>query len=329
MVGPTAKREAVGDVRARFEFSERRACRLVGLHRSVSRYQSIRRDPEGLRERLHELCGERPRFGYPRLHELLRREGFLVNRKRVYRMYREDGLQVRRKKRKQVARAPRKAILAPTRPHERWSIDFVSDSLACGRAIRVLTVVDDLTRLSPVLEVDTSLPAERVTRALDCAGARYGWPSVIVVDNGPEFTSRAMDRWAYERGIELHFIEPGKPVQNAFVESFNGRFREECLNQSWFLNLESARREIEEWRVDYNTRRPHTAIGMKTPHEAWTELLSARRELRSPVFQRGASPPIPPHLAPADPGARLGAAPPSTAKQSEHRTSHLNLSEHS
>ena len=259
------------------KFSERRACRLVGLHRSTNRYDSRLFEPEGLRARLKALCHERPRFGYPRIHGLLRREGFQVNRKRVYRIYREEGLQVRRKKRKQVARSPRAAIPVPSRPHERWSIDFVSDTIATGRSFRALTVVDDLTRLCPLIEVDTSLSAERVTRSLDRAAARTGWPRAIVVDNGPEFTSRAMDQWAYERGIELHFIQPGKPVQNAFIESFNGRLRDECLNQSWFVNLDAARREIETWRVDYNTRRPHTSLGMRTHEEYKRDVLAGLR----------------------------------------------------
>ena len=182
-----------------------------------------------------ELAAERPRFGYPRIHVLLRREGFSVNRKRTYRIYREENLQVRRKRRKRVAAAPREAMPIPERPNERWSMDFMSDCLADGRSIRLFNVIDDCTRMSVAMEVDLSLPAERVCRVLDRAAARRGWPKAIVVDNGPEFTSKALDQWAWERGIHLHFIQPGKPVQNAFVESFNGSVRSECLNQNWFL----------------------------------------------------------------------------------------------
>ncbi len=213
------------------------------------------------------LAAERPRFGYPRLHTLLQRDGFTVNRKRVYRIYREEELQVPRKKRKRVASAPRKALVAPSKPHERWSMDFMSDSLANGRTLRVLTVVDDLTRVSPTMAVAHSITGKRVAQLLDRAAARHGWPRTIVVDNGPEFTSRALDQWAYERGIELHFIEPGKPVQNAYIESFNGRVRDECLNEEWFVTLAQAKQSIESWRIDYNQRRPHTSLGGLTPVE--------------------------------------------------------------
>lgn len=209
----------------------------------------------------------RPRFGYKRLHVLLRREGFAVNHKRVLRLYREEGLKVRSKRRKRVSAVPRDARTPPSSPHERWSMDFMSDSLRAGRNFRTLNVVDDLTRICVALEVDFSLPAERVARVLDRAAARYGWPKTIVVDNGPEFTSRALDQWAFERGIHLDFIEPGKPVQNAYIESFNGRFRDECLNQSWFHDLAEVRRTTAAWRDDYNRVRPHQALAWRTPED--------------------------------------------------------------
>ena len=182
-------------------------------------------------------------------------------------MYCEESLKVRKKRRKRVAAAPRDAVQHATRPHERWSMDFMSDTLMNGRSIRVLNVVDDYTRLCTAMEADASMSGERVTRVLDQAGARYGWPRTIVVDNGPEFTSRALDTWAYERGVKLHFIQPGKPVQNAFVESFNGKVREECLNENWFTSLESARELLRSWRTDYNEVRPHESLGWKTPAE--------------------------------------------------------------
>lgn len=190
-----------------------------------------------------------------------------MNHKRIYRLYRDEGLSVRRKGRKRVSRE-RVPALAPSGPNECWSLDFVSDGLAWGRRIRMLTIVDAFTRESLAIEVDTSLPGVRVARVLDRVIAERGaTPAEITLDNGPELTSRALDQWAYERGVKLHFIEPGKPVQNAFIESFNGRLRDECLNEHWFLTLAHAREIIEEWRTDYNLRRPHSALGNLTPLE--------------------------------------------------------------
>ena len=245
--------------------TERRACKVVGLSRSTWRYRHRRVEPPRLRGRLIELAALRPRFGYKRLHVLLRREGFEVNHKRIYRIYSEERLTVRKKRRKQVCGSPRAAMPTPDRPHQRWSMDFVSDSLMSGRAIRALNVVDDCTRVCVAIEVDFSLPGERVARVLDRAAARYGWPETIVMDNGPEFRSRALDQWAWERGVTLHFIQPGKPIQNAFVESFNGKLRQECLNESWFTSLDDARRTIEAWRQDYNQVRPHQSLGWIPP----------------------------------------------------------------
>jgi putative transposase len=248
--------------------SERRACGLVGIARSTARYASRRSGDQELRERLRALAEVRRRFGYRRLHVMLRREGESVNHKRVYRLYREEGLSVRRRARKRVSRAERLPALAPTAANQCWSLDFVSDGLSWGRKIRMLTIVDAYTRESLAIEVDTSLPGERVARVLDrVIGERGAAPREITLDNGPELTSRALDQWAYERGVRLRFIDPGKPVQNAYIESFNGRLRDECLNEHWFLSLAHARSIIEEWRCDYNQRRPHSALGNLTPLE--------------------------------------------------------------
>ncbi len=198
---------------------------------------------------------------------LLRREGFGVNHKRVYRLYREEGLAVRRRKRKRMAGVARVPPEAPLRPNQQWSMDFVADALANGRRIRVLTVLDDFTRESLATEVDTSLPGLRVTRVLDRLAIERGLPELITVDNGPEFAGRVLDAWAYSNGVHLHFIDPGKPVQNAYIESFNGRLRDECLNEHWFMSLPAARSIVEAWRDDYNAVRPHSALGNRTPEE--------------------------------------------------------------
>jgi putative transposase len=255
-------------------FSERRAGRLIGIQRSVARYECQARDPPGLRERLCALqmkgcalAAERRRYGYRRLHVLLRREQFPVNHKRVYRLYREEDLMVRRRKRKRMCGASRVPASTPDRGNQRWSMDFVADSLASGRRIRVLTVVDDFTRECLATEVDTSLPGLRVARVLDRLAAHRGLPETITVDNGPEFAGRALDAWAYQHQVQLHFIEPGKPVQNAYIESFNGRLRDECLNEHWFSTLPGARTIVEAWRQDYNGVRPHSALHNLTLEE--------------------------------------------------------------
>lgn len=201
------------------------------------------------------------------LQVLLEREGYQINHKRLYRIYAEERLQIRRRRRRKRAARPRQALDLPTRPNERWSMDFVHDELSTGRRLRCFTVVDDFTRESVVIEPAHSIPAERVGAVLDRVGYERGWPNSIVCDNGPEFTSRWLDQWAYERGVELSFIRPGRPVENAFIESFNGTFREECLNQYWFRTLPEAKREIEAWRRDYNEVRPHSSLGRLTPAE--------------------------------------------------------------
>ena len=220
-----------------------------------------------LMTRLPELAARKPRYGYRRLHLMVVREGHEVNHKRVYRVYTKLGLAVRRKKRKRVAQANRRPKVVPTQANEQWSMDFMSDVLASGRRFRTLNIVDDATRECLAIEVDTSLSGIRVGRVLSEIGHIRPLPERIVVDNGPEFTSKALDQWAYEHGVELAFIRPGKPIENCFVESFNGRFRDECLNLHWFSSLEDARRTIDEWRFDYNYYRPHSSLGGRPPAE--------------------------------------------------------------
>ena len=254
--------------------SQRRSCTLAKLHRSTCRYQHRRVEPTALVVRMRELAAERPRFGYRRLHVLLAREGRVVNRKRVYRLYRREGLAVRKRPRKKLRAVRPLPLPAPSRPDERWAMDFVHDYLVGGQRLRTLNIVDAYTRECHAIEVDTSLAGGRVVRVLDALIAKHGRPSGITVDNGPEFISQALDRWAFANGVALHFIQPGKPVQNAYVESFNGRFRDECLSQAHYPTLARARVEIELWRVDYNRVRPHSSLDYRTP-EAFGETARA------------------------------------------------------
>lgn len=265
---PAERRAVVQQVQAHYGLSERRACQLVGVGRSTVRYRSKGRVGEAaLRQRLRELAAERPRFGYRRLYALLRREGVIVNHKRIERLYREEDLAVRRRTRKRMTRDGRGRAALPERPNHQWAIDFVSDALAWGRRIRLFTVVDVFTREVLAIEVDTSLPGGRVVRVLERLASERGAPTEIVLDNGPELAGKAVDHWAYTRGVILRFIEPGKPVQNAFVESFHGRLRDECLNRHWFIGLNDARYTVERWRQDYNQTRPHSALGYRPPEE--------------------------------------------------------------
>jgi len=249
--------------------SIRRACLLIDLNRSTYQYRcSEKADEQLLRKRLRELALQRPRFGSPRLTVFIRREFGAVNHKRVERIYSEEGLQVPLRRKKRRRGAVRQVPLAlPSRPGERWSMDLVADSFSDGRRFRSLTIVDDFSRECPALEVDTSISGARVVRVLERLAQYCTLPKVIVTDNGPEFTSRAMLAWADENNVRLHFIEPGKPTQNAFVESFNGKFRDECLNENWFKSLDDAREKIERWRIDYNTTRPHRSLRQMTPLE--------------------------------------------------------------
>jgi putative transposase len=248
-------------------YSQRRACGLIGLEPKTYRYASTRPDDADMRQRLKELANERKRFGYRRLHILLKREGVKLNHKKLFRLYREERLTVRRRGGRKRALGTRAPMSIPQGPNQRWSLDFVSDVLADGRRFRVLVVVDDFTRECLALVVDTSLSGVRVARELDRLAERRGLPLMIVSDNGTELTSRAILAWSEERGVEWHYIAPGKPVQNAFVESLNGRFRDECLNEHSFRGLHMAQRIIETWRIDYNTRRPHTSLSGLTPNE--------------------------------------------------------------
>jgi len=284
VVGPAARREVVGHLVSAHGLSERRACGLVQVGRSSVRYEPRPDRNVWLRERLRELAERRRRFGCERLYILLRREGCMVNHKRVERIYREEGLSLRVRKRRKRAGWLRVALERPERPIQHWSMDFISDALLDGRRFRALTIVDDLTKESPAIEVDRSLPGVRVVRVLDRLAMAWGLPEVITVDNGPEFTGKALDAWAYEKGVRLRFIQPGKPVQNAFIESFNGRLRDECLNEHVFTGLDDARRKIEAWRKDYNTHRPHSALGYMTPEEFAKSLRTTEND-RNPKFQ--------------------------------------------
>lgn len=264
---PAQQRAAVTYVQQCFGFSQRRACRLVGVVRATVRYQGRPRADEPLRSRLRELAAQRPRFGYRRLHVLLRREGIRVNHKRVARLYREEGLTVRRRTRKSATRVLRGRPPAPEGANMQWALDFLEDALASGRTIRLLSVIDVYTREALALEVDTSLPGSRVVRVLDRLAGERPLPTRLVLDNGPELISRVLEQWAHEHAVTLHFIDPGKPMQNGHCESFHGRMRDECLNEHWFLGLGDARQIVEEWRQDYNRERPHSALGYQTPTE--------------------------------------------------------------
>lgn len=253
-----------------YQVSERRACRVVGINRATMRYRPTRK-PElveaeaAVEDRLVELAKERPRFGYRRLGALLKREGFVANHKRVYRLYKKDNLALRRKNRKRLAVASRVPLLQPTRPNQVWAMDFMHDTLADGRKFRTLNIVDVYTRECRAIEVDTSLGGQRVVRVLERLREEHGIPERLLMDNGPEFTGKALDAWAYSQKVGLEFIRPGKPMENGYIESFNGKFRDECLNSHWFMSMEDARQLIEEWRCDYNEARPHSSLGQLTP----------------------------------------------------------------
>jgi len=248
-----------------FPMTERRACKLVGLDRSSYRYEPRADHNADLRQELVILARQKPRYGYRRLHALVTKRGFQASAQRVYRLYRAEGLMVRRLQRKRLARVAVASHLV--RSNQEWALDFVSDSLATGRGIRLLTVVDAFTRENLSLEVDVSLSSRRVTRALEAVIERRGMPEAIRCDNGPELTSRHFLSWCEERKIQLIHIQPGRPMQNGHVESFNGRLRDECLNANWFRNLVDARGKIAAWRHEYNSERPHSSLGYRTPNE--------------------------------------------------------------
>lgn len=281
MVTPGARREAVAHLRDHHAVSERQACRVIGADRSSMRYRHRRGDDAGMRARLRELAGERRRFGYRRLHQLLAREGVRINRKKLRRLYREERLQVRRRGGRKRALGTRRPMTLPQGANQRWSLDFVSDTLSCGRRLRILAVVDDFTRECLCLVADTSLSGARVARELDALIARRGRPLMVVSDNGTELTSTAILRWSQDRDVEWHYIAPGKPQQNAFVESFNGRLRDECLNETLFTSLAHARAVLLAWQRDYNEVRPHSSLGGRAPAELMVPPCSpASRPLR-------------------------------------------------
>ena len=246
--------------------SQRHACRLVGIDHSTLRYQARRGDDQPIRQRLRELAGVRRRFGYRRLGWLLVREGYRMNHKKLYRLYREEKLMVRRRGGRKRALGTRAPMVLPLTINQRWSLDFVSDTLGDGRRFRILAIVDDFSRECLTLVVDTSLGGVRVVRELERLALERATPRVIVSDNGTELTSGAALRWAIDR-VAWHYIQPGKPVQNAFIESFNSKLRDECLNEHVFLSLGEAREIITAWRHDYNHVRPHSSLGARTPRE--------------------------------------------------------------
>ncbi len=295
MVTPAARRKAVAHLMGHHEMSERRACKAIGFCRMTIRYETRRSDDYDLRERMKALAHERRRFGYRRLHVLLRREGHLVNHKRLFRLYREEKLTVRKRGGRKRAIGTRAPMLIPLAANDRWSLDFVSDQLTDGRRFRVLTVVDDCTRECLALVADTSLSGLRVARELDRIIEGRGKPKMIVSDNGSEFTSNSILQWTDRTKVEWHYIAPGKPIQNAFIESFNGRLRDEFLNETLFSSLPHARSALSNWRNDYNDHRPHSGLGWMTPAE-FAKTINPRRDavLRS---RNGSAP----HPAATDP----------------------------
>ena len=265
MVRPAAKREAVAYLRNVLQMSERRACTLVAADRKMIRYRSRRPPDIELRTRLRDLANQRRRFGYRRLFILLREQGEPSGVNRIYRLYREEGLTVRKRKARRRAIGTRTPILVEPKVNARWSLDFVHDQLAQGRRFRILHVVDDVTRECLAAIPDTSISGKRLARELTTLISTRGKPGMIVSDNGTEFTSNAILSWAKDQVVEWHYIAPGRPMQNGYIESFNGRMRDELLNESLFIDLDQARQLISAWIADYNTARPHSSLDYKTP----------------------------------------------------------------
>lgn len=267
MVTPAEKRKAVVHLCDEHGVSQRRACEVLEVDRSSVRYKNIRPDDADLRKAMKEVAAERRRFGYRRIHIMLERQGIRMNLKKLRRLYREEGLQVRKRGGRKRALGTRRPMVVPERVNERWSLDFVSDAFTDGRRFRVLAVVDDFSRECLSLVPDTSLSGKRLTRELDEIIQIRGMPKTIVSDNGTEMTSSAVLKWCQKTKVEWHYIAPGKPTQNAFIESFNGSFRDECLNETLFSSLDEARSEIRKWKEDYNQNRPHSSLGNLTPNE--------------------------------------------------------------
>lgn len=276
MVTPAAEREAVVYLRGEHEMSERRACQLLKCCRMTMRYVSVRPDDTALRDRMKAIAHERRRFGYRRIHVMLQREGSVVNHKRLFRMYREEKLSVRKRGGRKRALGTRAPMPVPLTPNQRWSLDFVSDQFTDCRRFRVLTVIDDCTRECIALVADTSLSGRRVVRELNQLMLQRGAPKMVVSDNGTEFTSNAILNWADETKVEWHYIAPGKPMQNGFIESFNGKLRDEKLNDTLFSTLHQVRVELATWRNYYNQHRPHSGLGWLTPTEFAKSATSAQ-----------------------------------------------------
>jgi putative transposase len=294
MVTPAAERDAVAHLRTMFGMSERRACRVLSCCRMTVRYRALRTDDVALRERMKAIAHERQRFGYRRLHVLLQREGHLVNHNRLFRIYREEKLAVRRRGGRKRAMGTRAPMLIPMQPNDRWSLDFVSDQLTDGRRFRVLTVIDDCTRECLALVADTSLSGLGVARELKTLIANRDRPRTIVSDNGTEFTSNAILGFADRQRIDWHYIAPGKPIQNAFIKSFNGRLRDELLNETLFPSLSQARATVASWRADYNLNRSHSRPGWLIPTE-YANTFTPRRDLALRSTQGSAPAPVAHH----------------------------------
>jgi len=290
MVTPAARREAVAHLRVAFEVSERRACSTLGADRTSIRYRSTRPDDAAIRARLRELAGIRRRFGYRRLHILLRREGIVMNHKKLRRLYREERLQVRRRGARKRALGTRAPMTLPQGPNQRWSLDFLSDAFADGRRFRILAIVDDFTRECLALVPDTSLPGLRVARELDVLIAVRGRPAMCVSDNGTELTGMAVLHWSQQTRVEWHYIAPGKPQQNAFIESFNGRLRDELLNETLFTSLAHVREALAIWKDDYNTVRPHSALGNLPPAVFAKDSASETQRVGALRYMEGSAP---------------------------------------
>ncbi len=303
---PGARREAVAHLRQSYPVSQRRACRAIGADRASVRYRGRRPDDSAVRTRLRELAAARRRFGYRRLHVLLRREGTHMNHKKLRRLYAEERLQVRRRGGRKRALGTRAPMAIPQGSNQRWSLDFLSDALADGRRFRILAVVDDFTRECLCLVADTSLSGLRVARELDAVIARRGRPALCVSDNGTELTSMAILRWSQETRVDWHYIAPGKPTQNAFIESFNGRLRDELLNETLFISLAHARSALAAWKDDYNTVRPHSGLGNLSPAD-YAKLSAPEKQRDGTLRSVGGSAPRP-------------VAPPSHTGSNDQRT---------
>ncbi len=271
------KRDAVAHVCAQHGVSQRRACEVLSVDRSSMRYRSVRPDDAAIREAMKKVASERRRFGYRRIHVMLGRQGIVMNLKKRQRLYREEKLTMRKRGGRKRALGTRRPLALPSRPNERWSLDFVSDAFTDGRRFRMLAVVDDFTRECLCLVADTSLSGARLARELDRLITKRGKPRTIVSDNGTEMTSMAILKWRQETQVEWHYIAPGKPTQNGFVESFNGSFRDKCLNETLFSSLPQARDAITAWKEDYNRNRPHSSLGNITPNEFAMKMAMEKR----------------------------------------------------